>query len=137
MPEITVVITTYNLEAYIGTCLEELFSGTYQDFDVVLVDDGSKDQTVDIVETSVSYTHLDVYKRQELRPFMGRFLEGAMLWSPFCWRLITAPHISPHRSILFCGRLFEISCCISATTVQTMELGKLCKPMLQKNRIES
>ena len=25
MPEITVVITTYNLEAYIGTCLEELF----------------------------------------------------------------------------------------------------------------
>lgn len=30
MPEITVVITTYNLEAYIGTCLEELFSGTYQ-----------------------------------------------------------------------------------------------------------
>ena len=48
MPEITVVITTYNLEAYIGTCLEELFSGTYQDFDVVLVDDGSKDQTVDI-----------------------------------------------------------------------------------------
>lgn len=51
MPEITVVITTYNLEAYIGTCLEELFSGTYQDFDVVLVDDGSKDQTVDIVET--------------------------------------------------------------------------------------
>ena len=51
MPEITVVITTYNLEAYIGTCLEELFSGTYQDFDVVLVDDGSNDQTVDIVET--------------------------------------------------------------------------------------
>lgn len=25
MPEITVVITTYNLEAYIGACLEELF----------------------------------------------------------------------------------------------------------------
>ena len=50
MPEITVVITTYNLEAYIGACLEELFSGTYQDFDVVLVDDCSKDKTVSIIK---------------------------------------------------------------------------------------
>ena len=50
MPEITVVITTYNLETYIGACLEELFSGTYQDFDVVLVDDCSKDKTVSIIK---------------------------------------------------------------------------------------
>ena len=51
MAEITVVITAYQLEKYIGSCLEELFSGTYQDFDVVLVDDCSKDRTADIVKT--------------------------------------------------------------------------------------
>ena len=51
MAEITVVITAYQLEKYIGSCLEELFSGTFQDFDVVLGDDCSKDRTADIVKT--------------------------------------------------------------------------------------
>ncbi len=54
MPEITVVITSYNLEQYIGRCLGELFSQTYQDFDIVLVDDCSKDRTRDWVQDYVN-----------------------------------------------------------------------------------
>lgn len=50
MPEITVIITTYNLQEYIGSCLEELFGQTYQDFNIVIVDDGSTDCTQDIVK---------------------------------------------------------------------------------------
>ena len=64
MPEITVVITTYNLEAYIGACLEELFSGTYQDFDVVLVDDCSKDKTVSIIKA-----YAENFRVGSIRPF--------------------------------------------------------------------
>lgn len=54
MPEITVVITTYNLEQYIGRCLEELFTQTYQNFDVVIVDDCSKDCTQDRIRDYVN-----------------------------------------------------------------------------------
>lgn len=50
MPEITVVITTYNLEKYIGRCLGELFAQTYQDFDIVIVDDCSEDGTRDYIQ---------------------------------------------------------------------------------------
>ena len=50
MPEITVVITTYNLQKYINPCLEELFSQTFQNFDVVIVDDCSKDNTQTIIQ---------------------------------------------------------------------------------------
>lgn len=49
MPEITVIITTYNLHEYINGCLEELFGQTYQNFDIVIVDDCSTDCTCDII----------------------------------------------------------------------------------------
>lgn len=46
MPEITVIVTAYNLEKYIGTCLDELRAQTFRDFEVLIVDDCSKDQTM-------------------------------------------------------------------------------------------
>lgn len=49
MPEITVIITTYNLQEHIDSCLKELFAQTYQDFNIVVVDDCSKDATPEIV----------------------------------------------------------------------------------------
>lgn len=49
MPEITVIITTYNLQEYIDSCLKELFAQTYQDFNIVIVDDCSKDATPDLI----------------------------------------------------------------------------------------
>jgi len=49
MPKITVVITTYNLEAMIGACLDELLAQTFQDFNILVVDDKSTDKTADIV----------------------------------------------------------------------------------------
>ena len=47
---ISVVITTYNLERQLPFCLEELFSQTYDDFDVLIVDDCSKDGTRGIID---------------------------------------------------------------------------------------
>ena len=45
MPEITVAITTHNLEWYIVPCLEELLGQTYQDFEILIYDDFSTDGT--------------------------------------------------------------------------------------------
>ena len=43
MPEITIVITAYNLQAYLDQCLQEFMAQTFQDFDVLIVDDCSTD----------------------------------------------------------------------------------------------
>ena len=50
MSAITVIVTTYNLEEYIGSCLEELYAQTFQDFEVLIVDDASSDRTVGVIE---------------------------------------------------------------------------------------
>lgn len=51
MPEITVIITTYNLERYIEACLEELRTQTFQNFEVLIVDDCSTDRTAELIRS--------------------------------------------------------------------------------------
>ena len=50
MPEITVAITSHNLEQYITQCLDELLHQTYQDFEILVYDDCSTDRTREILK---------------------------------------------------------------------------------------
>ena len=47
---ISVVIPLYNKEAYIQHTLDSVFAQTYTDYEIVIVDDGSTDQSVEIVK---------------------------------------------------------------------------------------
>ncbi|MBF0472841.1 MAG: glycosyltransferase family 2 protein [Nitrospirae bacterium] len=47
---ISVIIPTYNSEKYIHKCLDSLLEQTYHDFEVVVIDDYSKDSTLSILE---------------------------------------------------------------------------------------
>lgn len=49
-PEISIIIPMYNVEAYIEECILSLLSQTYDDFEIICVDDGSDDHTVEIVK---------------------------------------------------------------------------------------
>jgi glycosyltransferase involved in cell wall biosynthesis len=46
MPQVTVVITTYNSLKYLPETLDSVLQQTFTDFEVLLVDDGSTDSTV-------------------------------------------------------------------------------------------
>ena len=47
---LTVGITTYNIDKYISEFLDSLLSQTYQDFEVIIVDDNSTDDTINIIK---------------------------------------------------------------------------------------
>ena len=48
-PAISVVIPMYNAAEHVGECLESLLIQTFQDFEVILVDDCSIDNSIEIV----------------------------------------------------------------------------------------
>jgi len=50
MIKISVVILTYNSANYIKPCLSSLYMQSYQDFEVIVVDNGSKDETMSLVK---------------------------------------------------------------------------------------
>src|SRR5579883_1018190 len=49
-PQISAILPVKNGAAYIGAAIESLFAQTFADFELLVIDDGSSDETVAIVE---------------------------------------------------------------------------------------
>lgn len=49
-PRVTVVITNWNGRPFLGPCLKAVFAQAYRDFEVILVDNGSTDGSVDFMK---------------------------------------------------------------------------------------
>lgn len=52
MPETSIIIRTFNEEAHIGNLLQALKAQKYRDFEVVVVDSGSNDRTLELARRS-------------------------------------------------------------------------------------
>jgi len=50
-PLVSILMTAYNREKYIGEAIECVLASTYTNFELIIVDDGSNDNTVSIVKT--------------------------------------------------------------------------------------
>ena len=46
MPEISVIVPAYNAEKYISKCLDSILGQTFKNFEIIVVNDGSKDNTL-------------------------------------------------------------------------------------------
>lgn len=56
VPEISIIVPAYNVEKYLDKCMKSILSQTFEDFEVLLIDDGSKDTTPQICD---KYAALD------------------------------------------------------------------------------
>lgn len=47
---ISIIVTVYNIEDYVDKCIESLIHQTYEDIEIIIVDDGSTDGSVNICD---------------------------------------------------------------------------------------
>ena len=54
---LSIIIPVYNAEKYIRKCIESIFSNLENSFEVIIINDGSDDNTLKIIKKVVSYFH--------------------------------------------------------------------------------
>lgn len=62
---ISLILPIYNVEEYLRACLESILNQSYKDYELLIVDDGSKDKSLDIVnEYKDKFKELKLLKQE-------------------------------------------------------------------------
>lgn len=91
-PLVSVVVPVYERPAFIVHCLESVMSQTFHDYEVIVVDDGSKDNTAHVIQKKfpqVKYLHqenrgVSTARNLAVKNSRGRFI--ALLDSDDLWK---------------------------------------------------
>lgn len=51
MEKVSIIIPVYNVEEYLPRCLESCIAQTYRNIEILVVNDGSKDQSLQIIQS--------------------------------------------------------------------------------------
>ena len=65
MPKVSVIVPVYKVEQYIGKCIESLQNQTMTDIEIILIDDGSPDNSGKICDTYAADDHRIVVIHQD------------------------------------------------------------------------
>lgn len=69
----SIIISAYNVEKYIGECIESILSQSYKNYEILIVDDGSDDKTGQIVEKyAENEVRIKLYHQQNSGPSRAR-----------------------------------------------------------------
>jgi glycosyltransferase involved in cell wall biosynthesis len=67
LPLVSVIMPNYNKGKYVRDAIESVLSQTYENFELIIVDDGSADESLDIIDEYARKDSRIVYTRQDHR----------------------------------------------------------------------
>jgi len=63
-PKLSVIIASYNHQDYIAETLRSLEEQTFEGFEIIIVDDGSRDKTVEVAKSALSRAQIHTQENQ-------------------------------------------------------------------------
>ena len=146
-PLITIITPTYNHEKYIAECIESVLNQTYENWEMIIIDDCSNDKTYEIakkyaekdkriklIRHSENYGALNLDKtyNEALSIANGEWiaiLEGDDVWPHYkLEKQITTLKDLPDNVILLHGNVGYIHEDIGKVTLQSMRVSLIEKP---------
>jgi len=74
---VSVIVPAYNHEKFVITCLDSIYRQTYRNIELIIIDDGSKDNTAKVIEKFLE-THSDRFARVEFRSRPNRGVSATL-----------------------------------------------------------
>lgn len=74
---VSIIIPIYNVEHYIEACIASVAAQTFQDFDILAIDDCTKDFSIEVLKASVEKYHIPKEKVQIIKHDRNRGLSAA------------------------------------------------------------
>lgn len=118
MPDISIIIPVYKVEKYIQKCLQSLLNQTHKNFEVILIDDGSPDQSIDIAKKLVGIDERFIFLNkpnggqasarnlglQYAKGTYFSFLDSDDYFEPtFLEAILNVFHKKPEIDVVMCG----------------------------------
>jgi glycosyltransferase involved in cell wall biosynthesis len=63
-PVVSVIVPNYNCEKYLEKRLDSILNQTFKNFEIILLDDSSTDQSLDVIDKYLQYPNVTLYKNQ-------------------------------------------------------------------------
>ena len=120
-PEISIIVPTYNREILLPFTLESIFSQTYKDYEIIIVDDGSTDSTRVLISNLIndrseriryfyqSNSGCGAARRKGVHESSGKYLtilDSDDLWLPFFLEILHAKiEKNPEFGMVYSGIL--------------------------------
>ena len=79
-PLVSILVPVYNVEKYIATCLDSLLAQSYPNIEIVLIDDGSPDRSIEICQKYAKKfpnIHVYIYENAGISTTRNRALDHA------------------------------------------------------------
>ena len=72
MALVSIVIPVYNAELYLNRCIDSVLAQTFKDFELILIDDGSKDSSLEILRQYENKEYIKVISQEHRGPALTR-----------------------------------------------------------------
>ncbi len=64
MPKISVIVPVYGVEKYIKKCIDSIINQTFKDFELIVVNDGTLDKSIDIINDSFKDSRIKIFNKK-------------------------------------------------------------------------
>ena len=63
MSKISIIVPVYGVEEYIVKCIDSLVNQTYKDIEIIVIDDGTKDNSIKLIEENFNDKRIKIYHK--------------------------------------------------------------------------
>ena len=150
LPEISIIIPTYNYGRFIGRALNSVLSQSYQDYEIIVVDDASTDDTKNIIsqytDKRIRYIRHDINRGPSAARNTGiksskgefiAFLDSDDEWEPdkLYHQINLFRNASSDIGCVYCGARYVNMMTMAQTDFYPRFRGNIIEPLLTANVI--